>query len=155
MNVMNAQLVHPIIGDIMSPVVGGGRADQTETSKQKSEDSSVHDSSDWSGELSVDHLDNWGEWQSIVSGKSPDLSGDGSQNGGAHQPLAEGDKRHERNGPVLSQSVVDDLGDWATELGGKNSIDIWAHACGNDDTDEESKSETSGHRTNDTNWNTV
>ncbi|KAG7803817.1 hypothetical protein KL944_000686 [Ogataea haglerorum] len=116
--------------------IRGGGAGQTQAADEPADERRKHHCSDRHLELPVHHLDDACEWQAVVPGKSPDLPREGRQDGGAHEPLADGHERHERDGPPASERVVDDLGHREARVGREHGLDVLAHTGRQTDDDE-------------------
>ncbi|KAG7908517.1 hypothetical protein KL907_002007 [Ogataea polymorpha] len=116
--------------------IGGGGACQTQTANEPADKRRKHHCSDRHFQRLVHHLHDIGERQAVVPGKGPDLPRQGRQDGGAHEPLADGHEGHERNGPPASERVVDDLGHREARFCGKHGVDVGAHTRRQTDDDE-------------------
>ncbi|KAG7862800.1 hypothetical protein KL939_000119 [Ogataea angusta] len=108
--------------------VGGRRAGKTQTADHQRHHGSKNDGPDRHSEPFVDHLDDAREWQPVVSGKRPDLSGKRGQNRRRTQPLANRRERHDTDGPLFPQGVVADLSKREAGLGVEHSSNVRLHA---------------------------
>ncbi|KAG7832425.1 hypothetical protein KL943_005083 [Ogataea angusta] len=108
--------------------VGGRRAGKTQTADHQRNHGSKDDGPDRHSEPFVDYLDDAREWQPVVSGKRPDLSGKRGQNRRRTQPLANRRERHDTDGPLFPQGVVADLSKREAGLGVEHSSNVRLHA---------------------------
>ncbi|KAG7825528.1 hypothetical protein KL909_000760 [Ogataea angusta] len=115
---------------------GGGGAGQAQTADEPADERRKHHRSDRHFQRPVHHLDDARERQAVVTCKGPDLPRQGRQDRRAHEPLADGHERHERDGPSASERVVDDLGHREARFCGKHGVDVWAHTGRQTDDDE-------------------